>query len=203
MASVVTSSSLTVSTGDTIIVKTLSQVSTAPTISDGNNTYSFAGNVTDTGAGFNAYWFYCLSAAAGTYAVTATENLASSGHAVMATQYRGLGNFQGFSGVYINGPGAGANTINTGTAACTNAPAMVWGSGLDFTDFPTPTYNSPLTGTSPLAFTGRAGFWNGGTGFTNGLSEDIRVFSTGNYAGTFGADSNSQFDQMFPRCDIR
>lgn len=192
LTSVVTSTSLTVQTGDTIIVPLYSGDASGNTISDGgSNTYIAAGNVNS-----NLFFYYCLSAASGTY--TVTGNCPSDGHAVAALQYRGIGSFQNFTGADQNGPGNGANNVNSGNAACTAAPALVWGFAMDSTQFNNGSaVAAPTAGTSPLAFTSRGGLWLAGATNNTAISEDVRVTSTGNYAATFGSSGGSAFDTYY------
>lgn len=191
-----TPASLTVAGGDTIIIPFISGSADAGpfTISDSSST----SNIYTVIPGVNNLWLaYCLGAVAGTYTLTASGGTHIQN--VAAMQYRGLGSFLGSTFTQQNGPGNGANLVNSGNATSTAQSAMVFGISVDGSNVVSdpPTFTSLAAGTSPLAFNDRGGFWKNLSTFSTSWFEDIRVTSTGNYAATFGSNANSSGDVFY------
>ena len=179
---------ITVTSGNTLIYSVqLNANSGTITIDDGGqgNTWVPIGSI-DDGFGTSLYVWYALNAVAGSTGVLSTcpgQNTLRP----MLQEYSGLASYIGVNSAFDNGPGAGANTINSGNINVTPQPAMLWSRCFDDTNT-----ESPSAGTSPISFTSRSVPTVGvEPDFTS--HEDARITATGNAAATFGNVHNNYY----------
>lgn len=184
--SIATPGTLSVSTGDSIIVfLTAAQDQTAAfAASDGTNSYTLRQSVYD-GSALSAGILVAENVTAGTYTVTGSWSGSRTSNAIFAVGVSGLkpSSYQTGATARQPTPGTGTDGITTGNMTPTEQPACVIGLIISFA-----TLTAPTEGTG---FTSVATGWQYGTGTDLARLEHKQITSTSPVALTGTAAANT------------
>lgn len=181
---------LTPTPGNTLIIVTNQASASTPTLTDtGGNSYSAPVSTANLGQALVLY--LCQNTLGGSNTLTAHSN-STNLSALYVAEYSGLvqsGGTLGYAGQGQNGPGAGADSVSSGTFAFSAVPAMIFALSIDQTGS-----NVPVAGTG---FTGRGSLFANYTGGVRAISEDQRIVTPGTYAGTFAPSVSGHTGDLF------
>lgn len=176
--------------GNTLITATVQAAGSTPTLTDtlGN---TFSAPVATPNLGTSLVFYLCQNTLGGPNVIIGHSN-STNLSAVFSAEYSGLvqsGGSIAFAGQGQNGPGAGTDSVTSGTFPVATVPALLWALSLDQTGT-----NVPVAGTN---FIGRGSIWANYTGGVRAITEDKRILTGAVYAGTFAPSVSGHTGDLF------